>query len=53
MDIAFAGEVEKQSKTHDPEPGNKMPSWRDTADGQFGKVQARSGLPRVRSERAG
>lgn len=53
MDIAFAGQDEKRSKTHDPEPGTKMPSWRDTADGQVGKVQADSGLPRLRGEEEG
>lgn len=35
-----------KSKTHDPRAGTKMPSWRSTADGPFGKVQAGSGLPR-------
>lgn len=50
MDIAFAGEVEKESKTGGPKPGSGMPSWRDTADGQVGKVQAGSGLPRAGGE---
>lgn len=47
MDIVFLlVRLRNKSKTHDPRPGTKMPSWRNTADGPFGKVQASSGLPR-------
>lgn len=44
--VSLLVRLRNKSKTHDPRPGTKMPSWRNTADGPFGKVQASSGLPR-------